>query len=50
LDAETGEPVVELMPSTPSEELTVEGSLGDASKTAEGDGGAPLSISPEILG
>jgi hypothetical protein len=50
LDAETGEPVVELMPSTPAPELTVESSSEAGSSSTEGEGESPLSVSPETLG
>jgi len=50
MDAETGEPVVELMPSTPAVELSAEDPSEGASIATEGDGEAPLNISPETLG
>ena len=50
LDAETGEPVVELTPPNLAVELSAEELPGGASAEAEGEGEAPQSVSPETLG
>ena len=49
LDAETGEPVVELTPSAP-ESMSDSASEEAGSSLTEGEGESPLSVSPETLG
>jgi chromosome segregation protein len=50
LDAETGEPVVELTPPNLAVGLSAEELPDGASTETEGEGEAPLSVSPETLG